>query len=346
MIYLLCFSLFVLSLFLTVRLLLLHKSIDEICEELSDILGTDTCDNFAGVRPDDRSVHTNDQGVSTNDKDIPTNVQGIPTNALITISSRDRRIRRLAVHLNRQLARLRSRQLQYENGDRELKEAITNISHDLRTPLTAMSGYLELLQKELSGDALPKNGSPLPVSAAEKSARYLAILQNRMDTMKQMTEELFRYSIILSAREENPERLSLNRILEECLMVYWNGLEQRKITPVISMPPQPVKRTLDASSLSRIFTNILSNAVKYSDGDLRITLTEDGTVTFSNHTAGLTPVMVEKLFDRFYTIKSVNGSTGLGLSIARLLTERMGGSIDAACKEGELHITVQFPQKT
>ena len=308
MIYFLCSFLLILSLFLTLKLFLLHKSIREISEEL-------------------------------------TAIQGVHTNALVTISSGDRHIRRLAAQLNRQLSRLRSRQLKYENGDKELKEAITNISHDLRTPLTAMSGYLELLQKELSGGGVTGNGQALPASSAEKSARYLAILQNRLDTMKQLTKELFRYSVVLSVQEEKLEKLSLNRILEDSLMASWSNLEQRGITPVICIPQTPVMRLLDSSSLSRVFANILSNAVKYSDGDLQVTLTEAGAITFSNHAAALTPVTVKKLFDRFYTVESSNASTGLGLSIARLLTERMGGSIDAAYEEGELHITVQFPPK-
>lgn len=308
MIYFLCSFLLILSLFLTLKLFLLHKSIREISEEL-------------------------------------TAIQGVHTNALVTISSGDRHIRRLAAQLNRQLSRLRSRQLKYENGDRELKEAITNISHDLRTPLTAMSGYLELLQKELSGGGVTGNGQALPASSAEKSARYLAILQNRLDTMKQLTEELFRYSVVLSVQEEKLEKLSLNRILEDSLIASWSNLEQRGITPVIFISQTPVIRLLDSSSLSRVFANILSNAVKYSDGDLQVTLTEAGAITFSNHAAALTPVTVKKLFDRFYTVESSNASTGLGLSIARLLTERMGGSIDAAYEEGELHITVQFPPK-
>lgn len=308
MIYFLCSFLLILSLFLTLKLFLLHKSIRGISEEL-------------------------------------TAIQGVHTNALVTISSGDRHIRRLAAQLNRQLSRLRSRQLKYENGDRELKEAITNISHDLRTPLTAMSGYLELLQKELSGGGVTGNGQALPASSAEKSARYLAILQNRLDTMKQLTEELFRYSVVLSVQEEKLEKLSLNRILEDSLIASWSNLEQRGITPVICIPQTPVIRLLDSSSLSRVFANILSNAVKYSDGDLQVTLTEAGAITFSNHAAALTPVTVKKLFDRFYTVESSNASTGLGLSIARLLTERMGGSIDAAYEEGELHITVQFPPK-
>lgn len=307
MIYLLCGTLFAILLFLAVRLFLIHKSFQEICGGLSDILGTDT-------------------------------QKGISTNALLCVSSRDRYIRRLTDQLNRQLSMLRSRQLQYENGDRELKEAVTNISHDLRTPLTAMTGYLELLQKELAASE-----QSLSASATEKPARYLAILQNRLETMKQLTEELFRYSTLLSVREESPVLLSLNRSLEDSLIAHWGSLEQRGITPVISMPANSVLRTLDTSFLSRVFSNILNNAVKYSDGDLCVTLTESGAITFSNHAAGLTPVTTAKLFDRFYTVETGSSSTGLGLSIARLLTERMGGSIDAAYEEGELRITVQFP---
>ncbi|MCM1057215.1 MAG: HAMP domain-containing histidine kinase [Firmicutes bacterium] len=320
--YLLCGFLLSILIFLSARLLLIHRSLEEICSGLSHILGSDT------------------------QKDVS-------TNALLCVSSRDPYIRRLAARLNEHLSRLRNRQLQYENGDRELKEAITNVSHDLRTPLTAMAGYLELLRKELAAtgqssgvktaDRETAFGQQDDECTAEKAARYLSILQNRLDAMKQLTEELFRYSVALSFREIAPVALSLNRILEDSLMAYWDILEQRGITPVISMPESPVTRTLDTSSLSRIFSNILSNAVKYSDGDLQVTLTENGVITFSNHAAGLTPVTAAKLFDRFYTVETASPSTGLGLSIARLLTERMGGSINASYENGELHIILQFP---
>lgn len=326
MIYLSCAILLAISLYLAVRIFLLHRSLREIQDCLRFILGGDDGADGQGV---------------------------ISTNALISVSSGDRHIRKLAAQLNRHLTTLRSKQLRYENGDRELREAITNISHDLRTPLTAISGYLELLRKELAADAAGECAQTAPLSSSgpppsgpsstEKSARYITVLQNRVDAMKQLTEELFRYSIVLSAQAEAPVALSLNRALEDCLMACWNSLEQRKITPVISMPAAPVMRTLDPSSLSRVFTNILNNAVKYSDGDLRVTLSENGAVTFSNHAAGLDSVSVERLFDRFYTVETASASTGLGLSIARLLTERMGGTIHAAYEGGELHLHLQFP---
>ncbi len=103
-------------------------------------------------------------------------------------------------------------------------------------------------------------------------------------------------------------------------------------------------RELDAAALRRIFDNILSNAAKYSDGDLVVRLMPDGAVTFTNSARSLNRVQAERLFDRFFTVETASGSTGLGLSIARLLTEKMGGSIDAAYSGGRLTIRVAFPQ--
>ena len=99
---------------------------------------------------------------------------------------------------------------------------------------------------------------------------------------------------------------------------------------------------MDAAALRRIFDNILSNAVKYSDGDLTIRLRPDGTVSFSNSAPSLSRVQAEHLFDRFYTVETARNSTGLGLSIAKLLTEKMGGTITAEYESGHLQICIAF----
>lgn len=253
------------------------------------------------------------------------------TNRLLTVSSRDKSLLRLADGLNTRLRLLGQARRKYQHGDLELKDAVTNISHDLRTPLTAVSGYLELLESE---------------PHSPKTLRYLEIINTRVADMKALTEELFRYSVALSVQESEKRLISLNRQLEESLLGFYGAMKQEGIAPVVSIPSTPVMRSLDEASLSRIFNNIINNAVKYSDGDFAAVLTEDGTITFSNTASTLDPVMTAKLFDRYYTVETARDSTGLGLSIAKLLTERSGGSIAAEYREGKLWITLRFPEQT
>ena len=143
------------------------------------------------------------------------------TNTLIDISSRDPYLCRLAASINTQLRILRKQRHRYLVGDRELKEAVTNISHDLRTPLTAICGYLELLEKE-------------PLSAV--SRQYVAIIRERTKVMTQLTEELFRYSVVLSVPLAQPlQEVSVNRILEGSIAAMYAVLKRHRITPDITM---------------------------------------------------------------------------------------------------------------
>ena len=250
------------------------------------------------------------------------------TNTLIDISSSDSKMRFLADSINRQLMILRKGQHRYTQGDMELKTAITNISHDLRTPLTTICGYLDVM----------KNMEKPP-----KIAEYLDIIDERAELMEQLTEELFRYSIILSTDSVGEqETVLINQILEDSIMAYHTILSEKNIAPIVNITEQKIKRDLNKSALSRIFSNLLNNAVKYSDGDLEITLSETGEIIFSNTAKALSTVQVERLFDRFYTVETARRSTGLGLSIARTLVERMGGSISAEYKEDTLYIRLNF----
>lgn len=91
------------------------------------------------------------------------------------------------------------------------------------------------------------------------------------------------------------------------------------------------------------FQIFLNNAIKYSDGDLDITLTDSGEVIFANTAPRLNEVQVGKLFDRFYTVEAARKSTGLGLAIARTLIEQMNGTISAKYENGRLSICIFFP---
>lgn len=277
---------------LAVRLALVRKAAREICSQMAQKLDTDT-------------------------------------NTLLSISSADPAMCQLADQLNVQLAQLRQQRRRFEQGDLELKQAVTNISHDLRTPLTAIRGYLDLME-----------GEPM----SPEVARCFAVIQNRTQMLEQLTEELFRYSMLTSVAEPGPStQVVVNEVLEQSILDYYAALQQRQMTPQISLPPRKVVRTLNREALARIFSNLLQNALKYSAGDLSITLTEQGTITFSNTAPGLTQVQVQQLFDRFYTVDSARKSTGLGLSIARQLAQQLHGELTASYDNQMLQVCLQLP---
>ena len=100
---------------------------------------------------------------------------------------------------------------------------------------------------------------------------------------------------------------------------------------------------LDRSALSRVFSNLISNVLKYSDGDLKITLSGKGEIIFSNMASGLDEIQVGRLFDRFYTVEAARKSTGLGLAISKTLIEQMDGTISAKYENSRLSIYIYFP---
>lgn len=251
------------------------------------------------------------------------------TNTLIDISSNDKYMRELAASINIQLRKLREERHFFMEGNAELKNAVTNISHDLRTPLTAICGYLDLLEQEEKSTTIE---------------RYIEIIRNRADLLTELIEELFRYSVIISGeRLVVREPIAINGILEESIAAFYTTLNKRGIVPNIKITQAKIVRSLDRSSLIRVFSNLLNNAIKYSDGDLDITLTDSGEVIFANTASRLNEVQVGKLFDRFYTVEAARKSTGLGLAIARTLIEQMNGTISAKYENGRLSICIFFP---
>lgn len=255
-------------------------------------------------------------------------ILGGDTNAEILVPSGSRRVRRLAAELNSELRKLTSERRRLQNGDAEFKEAITNISHDIRTPLTAIFGYIGLLERE---------------EQSEAAQRYTAVIKERSQALCELSEELFKYSIAISAQNDlHTEALDINAVLQESIIAYYAALTDKNIEPELDLPDHPVIRNADKTALMRVFGNVIGNAIKYSEGDLKVRLLDNGTVTFSNSAPGLDAVQAGKLFNRFYTVRSAQNSTGLGLSIAKRLTEQMGGSIDAAAEDGVLTVRVSF----
>ncbi len=165
------------------------------------------------------------------------------TNTLIDVSTGDKDIVMLAETLNSRLRVLRKEHLQYHQGNAELKAAITNISHDLRTPLTAICGYVDMLPKTDDKD---------------KQAHYIEIIKERAGMMKQLTEELFKYSIVLSDEEElETERVFINQLLAESISGFYPALSEKGINPEISITDKRIEREVNKAALTRVFTNLL-----------------------------------------------------------------------------------------
>lgn len=253
------------------------------------------------------------------------------TNTTLLLSSRDKQMCRLAEDINVQLRILREQKRRFDLGDWELKNAVSGISHDLRTPLTAISGYLDLLEKTKVGEE-------------EAAERYIRIIRDRTEAMKQLTEELFRYSVITSpGYDTTTEPVVVNGVLEESIAAFYAALQRRGITPSLDITSERVERNINRAVLLRVFSNLFQNAIKYSDGDLEIVMTDDGEITFSNMASGLSEVQVERFFDRFYTVENARKSTGLGLSIARALLGQMGGNITAKYSKERLSVCILLP---
>lgn len=243
-------------------------------------------------------------------KEIRSNLSRIlksDTNNLITIDTNNKEISELANTLNIELKNLRRERLQYENGNQELKRSITNISHDIRTPLTAISGYIDLIKQN---------------EDKEKQEEYIKIVERKTNDLINLTEQLFDFSKTVDITPQiKKEKICINEILEESLANFYVVFKEKNIIPKLEITDKRIYRFVDKNTITRVFENILSNVIKYSSGNFKVKLEENGKIIFSNKASSLDATTVEKIFDRYYTVENAKKSTGIGLSIAKQLVE-------------------------
>lgn len=264
------------------------------------------------------------------------------TNNLITVSTSNKQIKKVAGKLNTELKKLRKVKIQYENGSEELKRTITNISHDMRTPLTAISGYIELMENNIEAEEVNNSKSKI-IRREENKQKYLKIIKRKTSELIELTEQLFKFSTTMDTLWKiDKENCCINEILEEILAEYYSIFKKKNIVPEINICNEMIYKNLNKNSLIRIFENILSNMIKYSDGNFKIKLERSGKIIFSNKAKKLDTTTVQKIFDRYFTVENANNVTGVGLSIAKQLVEINEGNIIAKYMDGNLVIEVQF----
>ncbi len=237
----------------------------------------------------------------------------------------------MAVNINNCLKAEETLRLNSVREEKKFKELIANISHDLRTPLTAIMGYQQLMENgELTNEQQKK------LQIARKHAEELSLL----------IENFFEYSYLLNTELVlNMERINLTNIVTECLAASVPTFEKNNMKVHLEETP-PIFVLADKEMVMRIIQNLIRNCIQHCNGDIEVRLlaTENVLISFRNPVKSTSEIDVERLFDRFYTgDKSRSNNTGLGLSIVRLLAETMGGSASASLQTGLLDIKVSLP---
>ena len=249
------------------------------------------------------------------------------TNILLTTSSGDKSIKSLVDSLNKELKKLLSIKREYSKGVFDVKKSAENIAHDIRTPLTVIKGYVDLLEEE---------------DLSEEGKKCLEIIKGRTRYMKEMTDELF---LSLSMKSRGVLSLSEKKeksVLEEALVSFYNEFKKKGMTPSIITPNDKVILKADSKALYRVYSNIISNALKYGEGEFNVQMDEKGNITFSNYAPNMDSVEANKLLDRYYTISDAKASSGIGLSISKEILQEMGGELKVRLDNKRLYISIIY----
>lgn len=242
----------------------------------------------------------------------------------------DKELNQLTEQINNCLKAEETLRLDFVREERSFREMIANISHDLRTPLTAIKGYHQLLEKD--------------IGTGEQEKR-LRIAQKYAEELGNLIEHFFEYSYLLNREgSQNMESVNLTMLVIESLMEFVEPLEERNLNVSFEEEEHFFVQG-DKELLTRIIQNLVRNCLLHSAGDIKVQITKNDFVTlvFENPVNKREEIDVTKLFERFYTgDKARKNRTGLGLSIVKLLAEQMGGSVGAELVEDNLRIFVSF----
>ena len=253
-------------------------------------------------------------------------ISGMPEeNRVLKSEIPDRHLEGLLEKINENLTELQKYRIQYMAQETALREQVEEISHDLRTPLTAILGYLKMMDRE----SLEAEDREALEVAVKKSEPLQGLIQQFYE-LSQVTSENFRLEA---------DRLDAAKLVRECCLAYYEVLEQRKLEAKIEIPDGPVWISADRNGLERVISNLLKNIERYAVSEFYVILYSDGgriRLVFGNDIElDMRRENPEKLFERFYmgSASRSRGGTGLGLTISRHLVEGMHGKIHASYQE-------------
>ena len=239
----------------------------------------------------------------------------------------------LSDRLNDLLELRRKEKQYYQEKETLIADTYTNLSHDIRTPLTSLDGYFQLMEE---------------CENVEDQRRYLNIIHERIHSLNEMLEELFMFTKL----KNESYRLELtscciNRILKETVFSYYDDWVRREIQPDIQITEEQLYIDGNKQGLSRIIQNVIKNGLDHGEKKIRIVLKREqnqAVLRISNQVTASEQIDIEHVFDRFYKADAARSktSTGLGLSIAREFVRRMNGEIGAKIEENEFIVEMSF----
>ncbi|MBU5266964.1 sensor histidine kinase [Virgibacillus proomii] len=243
-------------------------------------------------------------------------------------------INKLTSNINKYLKAEENIRLKSIREDKKFRELIVNISHDLRTPLTAIKGYQQLMKRE---------------ELSQEQLKRLKIAEKHTEDLENLIQHFFEYSYLSNAEPKiNLERTNLNSLVGECLVTFIPYLEENNLSIQLTETPS-IFVLADKHFVKRIIKNLIQNCIQHSKGVIEVSLLmeENAIISLKNQVKDLTENEVERLFERFYTGDQARSkSGGLGLAIVKLLAEQIGGSTEAVIRNNTLEIRVSLPLYT
>lgn len=250
----------------------------------------------------------------------------------VRISSINKEIENLAIEINNLYKKNHESNLRVKENDENLKESIASMAHDLRTPLTSIMGYIQLIESDSVKD-IDKN-------------RYLKIIKKRTENLSNLINSFYDLSRIeCNEYKMDLKLVDIKEIFCEVLALFYDNFLEANIEPKVVIDEKVSKVIADVESVNRIFSNLINNILKYNSGEVQFIVKDEEkfvVTTFINDAPDLNKEDVEKIFNRFYTGDSSrsDNSTGLGLSIVKALIEEMGYKVEASLEDGKLIISI------